>query len=171
MDRAPESAQRSATPGTHAQVRLQDSPAWRAAKESFLTSGDAEVARATISAMVQRAVVGAYETALLSVKGPAIALVAPGIFGRGELFPYSEVEVLVLWDAEAPSPALKERLAEFARLLWELGLRLNHSARTPGEALEVREKGLDFTLALLDQRLLAGDAELHAKFAANMPPG
>jgi [protein-PII] uridylyltransferase len=170
MDRTPEFVEPSATPGGHAHLRIQESPAWRVAKESFFTSGNTEVARATISAMVQRAVVGAYETALLSVKGPAIALVAPGIFGRGELFPYSEVEVLVLFDAEAPSPALKERLAEFARLLWEQGLRLNHSARPLGEALEVREKSLDFTLALLDQRLLAGDAELHAKFAAGLGP-
>jgi [protein-PII] uridylyltransferase len=161
-------------PGAEAQMRLQDSPAWRAVKERFFASGDARAACAELTGLVESAVLGAYESAFApapqGVPAEANALVALGAFGRGAMFPFSEVEVLVLLDSESPSPALKESLAEFARLLWNLGLRLNHSARSVAEALEVREQSLDFTLALLDQRLLAGDAGLHEKFAARLAP-
>jgi len=174
MDRTPEHTRRSPLPGSEALLRLQESEDWRATQESFFASGDARVAQVALSSLVERAVLGAYEaafeTAAQSAPAPATTLVALGAFGRGELFPYSEVEVLVLFDSEAPSPALKESLAEFARLLWNLGLRLNHSARPLAQALEVGQQSLDFTLALLDQRLLAGDAGLHAKFAARLAP-
>jgi [protein-PII] uridylyltransferase len=161
-------------PDAEAPPRLQDGPAWRAVKDGFFLSGDAQAARAALTGMIERAVLAAYEAAFASAAqddpATATALVALGAFGRGGLFPFSEVEVLVLLDSESSSPALKESLAEFARLLWNLGLRLNHSARSLSEALEVSEQSLDFTLALLDERLLAGDAELHAKFAARLAP-
>jgi len=161
-------------PGAEAQIRLQESPAWRAVKDGFFAFGDARAARATLTGMVERAVLGAYESAFAlapqAVPAEATALVALGAFGRGAMFPFSEVEVLVLLDSDPPSPALKESLAEFARLLWNLGLRLNHSARSVAGALEVREQSLDFALAQLDQRLLGGDAELYGKFAARLAP-
>ncbi len=174
MDRTPEFAGRSATPGADARIRLQERPDWRAAQESFFATGDAQAAHAALTRIVESAVLDAYaaafQTAMHGVPAPDTALLALGAFGRGELFPYSEVEVLVLFNSEAAAPALKENLAEFARLLWELGLRLNHSALPLARALEVREQSLDFTLALLDRRLLAGDAGLHEKFAARLAP-
>lgn len=172
MDRTPESSKPSGAPGANARPRLQEGSAWRAAQESFFASGDTKAAHAALSGIVERAVLGAYEAAFeaASQAASATALVALGAFGRGELFPYSEVEVFVLFDSKAPSPALKESLAEFARLLWNLGLRLNHSARPLEEVLEVSEQSLDFTLALLDRRLLAGEAALYANFATRLTP-
>ena len=174
MDRTPEFSRRSSAPGADTRLRLQESPAWRAAQEEFFTSGDVRAAHAALSGMIERAVLGAYaaafQTELQGVPAPATALLAPGAFGRGELFPYSEVAVLILFDSETAVPALKENLAEFSRLLWDLGLRLNHSARPLARALEVSEQSLDFTLALLDRRMLAGDAGLHEKFAARLAP-
>jgi len=152
MDPTPEFSKPLSVPGSHAQLRLQETLAWRDAKASFFTSGDTPAALAAVSTTVERAVVGAYLAAMGANPEPAAALLALGAFGRSELFPSSEVEVLVLFGSDAPSPALKESLSEFARLLWELGLRLNHSARPLTEALDVRDQNLDFTLALLNQR-------------------
>jgi len=55
------------------------------------------------------------------------------------------------------------------RLLWDAGLRLNHTVRTLPECLEFREQNIDFTINLLDLRFLAGDASLHARLAAKWP--
>ena len=174
MDGTSEFAGRSTTPGAGARIRLQESAAWRAAREEFFACGDVRAAHAALSGMIERVVLDAYstafETAAPGAPPPATALLALGAFGRGELFPHSEVEVLVLFDSPAAAPALKEDLAEFARLLWDLGLRLNHSARPLAEALDVREQSLDFTLALLDRRPLSGDAGLFDKFTARLAP-
>ena len=174
MDSTPEFARPSSGLGAGSRLRLQDSPTWQSAQESFFTSGDVDAAHAALSALVERAVRGAYEAAFEPLirggSAPATAVLALGAFGRREIFPYSEVEVLVLSGSEAPSAALKESLAEFARRLWDQGLRLNYSARSITEALDVREHGLDFTLALLDQRMLAGDAALHADFTSRLAP-
>src|SRR5438067_4539874 len=54
------------------------------------------------------------------------ALVAVGGYGRGELFPYSDVDVLILLPI-APDAAAKERLEALVQLFWDLGLEIGHS--------------------------------------------
>jgi [protein-PII] uridylyltransferase len=91
--------------------------------------------------------------------GEAAALVAVGGYGRGELHPASDIDVLVLTE-EQPGQAVLETLQGFIACLWDLGLDVGHSVRSPAEcALRARE---DITIAtsLLESRLLAGSAAL-----------
>jgi [protein-PII] uridylyltransferase len=57
-------------------------------------------------------------------------MLAVGGFGRRELFPFSDVDVLILIERESQAAAIKNALSEFVRLLWDAGLRLSHSVRT-----------------------------------------
>ncbi len=91
--------------------------------------------------------------------GPGFALVAVGGYGRGELFPHSDVDVLVLMpDGSAPDtdPALRERLEGFIGGCWDLGLEIGSSVRTISDC--VNEAGKDVTVqtSLLECRLIAG---------------
>ncbi|MEV6974263.1 [protein-PII] uridylyltransferase [Kitasatospora sp. NPDC093806] len=98
--------------------------------------------------------------ALLAGAGaPAgVALVAVGGYGRGELSPRSDLDVLLLHEGPL-DPALPERLWY---PLWDAGVSLDHSVRTPAEARSVAAADLKAQLGLLDARHVAGDPALTA---------
>lgn len=93
------------------------------------------------------------------------ALFAVGGFGRGALFPHSDVDLLVL--AEAPAIERQARALEalFA-CLWDIGLKPGHALRTPAQCRELAGADVSVFTALLDARLLVGDAQLGQALAA-----
>ncbi len=87
------------------------------------------------------------------------ALVAVGGFGRGELFPHSDVDVLVLMpDAASPDTdaALKHRLEQFIGLCWDCGLDIGSSVRTVAECVDESNRDVTVQTSLLEGRLVAG---------------
>src|SRR6195952_1323460 len=89
-----------------------------------------------------------------------VALVAVGGFGRGELSPFSDLDLVLLHSTETPT-TYAEMLAE--RLwypIWDSGIRLDHSVRSVGGARQVAKQDLPAALGLLDLRHIAGDPEL-----------
>ncbi|MCQ8896038.1 [protein-PII] uridylyltransferase [Limnobacter humi] len=89
------------------------------------------------------------------------ALVAVGGYGRGELFPYSDVDVLVLLDRE-PEGADVEKLEQFCGSGWDIGLEIGHSVRTYEQCIEEANKDITVQTALVESRLICGNA-LHFK--------
>ncbi|MFI9809780.1 [protein-PII] uridylyltransferase [Streptomyces sp. NPDC052301] len=92
---------------------------------------------------------------------PGVSLVAVGGYGRGELSPRSDLDLLLLHDGSDPGAvaALADRLWY---PVWDLGLALDHSVRTPAEARKTAGEDLKAQLSLLDARHLAGDLGLTA---------
>ncbi len=90
-----------------------------------------------------------------------IALVAVGGYGRGELYPRSDIDLLILLYAE-PNEALQQKLQALVGMLWDIGLEVGHSIRTIAECLK---ESADITVQtnLLEARLLVGDARLFAE--------
>ncbi len=84
-------------------------------------------------------------------------VVAAGGYGRRELFPFSDVDLLLLVDG-APEPGARARIAAAVRSLWDAGLRASQSVHTIEECCEVHEGNLELTISLLDKRFVAGDA-------------
>ncbi|MEJ2423143.1 MAG: [protein-PII] uridylyltransferase [Candidatus Thiodiazotropha sp.] len=95
----------------------------------------------------------------------AASLVAVGGYGRGELHPASDIDILILLKNESHFDAFKERLEQFLTLLWDIGLEIGHSVRTIEDS--VREASQDITVItnLLEARFLTGS---HALFDAMM---
>ncbi|MCF3963208.1 nucleotidyltransferase domain-containing protein, partial [Streptomyces fuscigenes] len=87
------------------------------------------------------------------------ALVAVGGYGRGELSPRSDLDLLLLHDG-APSAAVAALAEHLWYPVWDLGLALDHSVRTPAEARRTAADDLKAHLGLLDARPVAGDAAL-----------
>ncbi len=86
-----------------------------------------------------------------------LALVAVGGYGRGALFPRSDVDVLVLLpDGRAPDEAVER----FIGSLWDTGLEPGHSVRTISECVDEAAKDVSVDTSLLEARLVAGDARL-----------
>ena len=96
-----------------------------------------------------------------------LCLAAVGGFGRGELFPNSDVDVLVLLpDGQAPehTPGLKEKLETFIGSCWDSGLEIGSSVRTVSECLAESAKDITVQTSLLESRLIIGNAQLFRAF-------
>jgi len=92
-----------------------------------------------------------------------LALLAVGGYGRGELYPHSDIDVLILLKDPA-SPDLAARIEELVGRLWDMGLELGHSVRTVAECVEEAAKDVTVMTSLLEARLLAGSRDLFARF-------
>lgn len=87
------------------------------------------------------------------------ALIAVGGYGRGELYPHSDVDMLILLSDANKQPA-EEPVAAFLALLWDLGLHVGHSARTVAECGHEAERDLSVVTTMMESRLLVGDEAL-----------
>jgi len=97
--------------------------------------------------------------------GPPCALLAVGGYGRAELFPYSDVDVLVLLPDDSPEDAaLSERVERFIGSCWDAGLEIGSSVRTVHDCVSEASKDVTVQTALLECRLVTGDAGLMAQF-------
>ena len=95
------------------------------------------------------------------------ALIAVGGYGRGELFPSSDVDVLVLLPDSAiaeESPVLKAKLEAFIGSCWDSGLEIGSSVRTLKDCIDESEKDITVKTSLLESRLLAGSHTLYQQF-------
>jgi [protein-PII] uridylyltransferase len=153
----------------HTLEKLQSSAAWREIEREFFKTGDAVSVQTGLSERIDAIAIETYRACIEPVLPQGAVLLAAGGYGRRETFPYAAVDILVLLEGESPWISLREPLAECVRLLWDAGLRLNHTVRTLPECLEFRDQNMDFIINLLDLRYLAGDAALHARFAGKWP--
>ena len=93
------------------------------------------------------------------------AIVAVGGYGRRELFPHSDIDLIILAPDESRTAALQEPLGEFLRELWDGGLRASQSVRTIAECTRLQERNIELHISLLDARQVFGDAELYTQLS------
>ncbi len=93
----------------------------------------------------------------------SIALLAVGGYGRGRLFPCSDIDLLILLP-KAPSAALQERLERLVSHFWDIGLEIGHSVRTVQECLNEASGDVTVQTSLLESRLLIGNEKLFKTF-------
>jgi [protein-PII] uridylyltransferase len=142
---------------------------WHEIQRQFFATGDAAPVLAGLSALIEQMTVDAFHASLVRRPDPNLAMLAVGGFGRRELFPFSDVDILILIDRESQAAGLRNPLSEFVRLLWDAGLRLSHSVRTIAECAEIHEGNIELSISLLDRRMLAGSSELYAKLENKLP--
>jgi [protein-PII] uridylyltransferase len=98
------------------------------------------------------------------------ALVATGGFGRGWLFPYSDIDLLFLFADGDVEGAYKDAVRRFSQELWDLRLKLSPTSRTLAECDRFDPNNTEFTISLLDCRYLAGDGELFSRLHDKLIP-
>ncbi|HEX6895530.1 MAG TPA: hypothetical protein VF146_09665 [Bryobacteraceae bacterium] len=135
----------------------------------FLTGGDALQFQQRLTRAVDEIAASAYAATLQPALGQGAAIIAVAGYGRSELFPHSDLGLLVLLENESPWISVRDILSEFVRELWDAGLRVNHSVRTVAECVDGREGSADLGIALLDRRFIAGDPEVLAKLDQKFP--
>ena len=95
--------------------------------------------------------------------GDRMALIAVGGYGRGELAPFSDVDILFLFPYKQ-TPRGEQIIEYILYLLWDLGLKVGHATRAIDECLRHAKADQTILTNLLESRYLSGDAELYAAF-------
>lgn len=118
---------------------------------------------------VETQVRDSYASTLSARFGERLALVAVGGFGRAELFPFSDIDILLLVDKIPESNEDREAISNFQRQLWDANLRLSQGLRTIEECVRLDELDIERTISLLDRRFLYGSEVLWHKLQERMP--
>lgn len=100
---------------------------------------------------------------LVTVTKPASSLVAVGGYGRSELLPGSDIDLMILL-GKKPGRDLEKQISSFLTFLWDIGLEVGHSVRTVKDC--VREGKLDVTVMtnMIESRLIIGNIKIYEEF-------
>ncbi|QOV35279.1 [protein-PII] uridylyltransferase [Streptomyces ferrugineus] len=134
---------------------------YAAARLRLLTEGaqSGPPRRAALAELTDDWLTGLFAAGAGGLRG--VSLVAVGGYGRGELSPRSDLDLLLLHDG-GDSKAVAALADRIWYPVWDLGLALDHSVRTPAEARKTAGEDLKVQLGLLDARHIAGDLGLTA---------
>jgi [protein-PII] uridylyltransferase len=99
-----------------------------------------------------------------------IALVAIGGYGRGQLFPYSDVDLLFLLDGRLAEKDVKDAIRRVNQQMWDSGIRISPATRKLTECERFDEENAEFAVSLMDHRLIVGDMSLYMKLAGQTVP-
>lgn len=150
--------------------KLRSSPHWLAIRDRFYESLDGKTCIRELSELVERQVIRVFREASeepSSTMGQAsspIALYACGGFGRSELYPFSDADLVFVHSSDASPEVLKATVRPITQALWDLGLEPSYSVRSLREVAQFQAGNTELYLSLLDARPLAGSAALLLKF-------
>ncbi len=138
----------------------------------FDSNGDGLAALEARSELVDSIVIELFSEFISKDReGPKdFCVVALGGYGRRELFPHSDVDLLFLASNGKKATAHRDAVAALARSIWDTRMRVSHSARALGECSELHRDNLEFNISLLDCRYLAGDRWLFDRLRRDAVP-
>ena len=157
-----------------------DDAAWSAAARAALAQSDARLTKRfdqgddvdRLLALRARAVDHLLKSAWTRCipDDAPLALFAVGGYGRGEMFPHSDIDLLVLAEPDAQQ-ACHDALARLFAMLWDAGLRASHAVRSPAQCTEAAAADLTVLTAMLEARPLAADERAQAVLADAVATG
>src|SRR5206468_10178824 len=129
---------------------------WDAARAKFFAAKDPGPLIDWRTTQVDELVLAAHADLLASTP---VAVMAVGGYGRKQLFPFSDIDLLLLFPSDREVEQSKKVLAPFLQRLWDSGLRVSQSVRTPAECAELHDRNVELNISLLDVRFLTGARE------------
>jgi len=143
-----------------------------AIERRFAGDGNGRVAVAERTALVDSILLRLWSEVVSS--DPAapknFALVATGGYGRGWLFPHSDIDLLFLHASGNTEIEFKDRIRRFSQELWDLRMKLSPATRSLAECERLDTNNVEFAISLLDCRYLAGDRELFSRLREKSVP-
>jgi [protein-PII] uridylyltransferase len=139
--------------------------------ETYERTGDGTAAIRRRSAVVDRILIEMWHRVFAGQPAQGVSLLALGGYGRKDLFPYSDIDVLFAFADDKTETQSKEAVRTFVQGMWDIGLRASPCSRTLKEAGRFDPENLEFTVATLDRRFLAGHFPLYQQLHQNVFPG
>jgi [protein-PII] uridylyltransferase len=140
-------------------------------RQTYERTGDGTAAIRRRSAVVDRILIEMWRRAFAGHPGLNVSLVAMGGYGRKDLFPFSDVDVLFAFADDKTEEQARESVRAIIQGMWDIGLRASPASRTIKEAGRFDPDNLEFTLATLDRRFLAGQFSLYQQLHQTVLPG
>ncbi len=134
-------------------------------------TGDGTAAIRRRSAVVDRMVIEMWRRAFAGRPAQNAAVLALGGYGRKDLFPCSDIDVLFAFGDDKTEEQSREAVRAIIQGMWDVGLRASPTSRTLKEAGRFEPDNLEFTLATLDRRFLAGQFPLYQQLHQMVFPG
>ncbi len=134
-------------------------------------TGDGTAAIRRRSAVVDRILIEMWRRAFTGLPGLNVSMLALGGYGRKDLFPYSDIDVLFAFADDKAEEQSRDAVRAIIQGMWDIGLRASPSSRTVKEAGRFDPDNLEFTLATLDRRFLAGQFPLYQQLHQVSFPG
>lgn len=147
--------QENAQPGQYARQYLAQGQ--ERLNQAFEATNITELVQARAT-MVDQVMIAAWSLFGMAERDD-VALVAVGGYGRGELHPCSDVDLLVLL-ADTPEQALCDSLERFVAFLWDMGLEIGHAVRTLDECVDLAREDITVATNIMEARTLAGNDTL-----------
>ncbi len=139
-------------------------------RQAFEADGDGLAAAHARSQSIDSIVEELCREHLRSELSNGFCVVAVGGYGRQEMFPYSDVDLLFLAADSKAEAAGREGIGNVSRALWDLRFRVGHSTHVLKECYQLQRDNLEFNISLLDCRYLAGDLQLFAQLHDEVIP-
>jgi len=141
-------------------------------QQEFSDGGEGSVAVSQRTAVVESILLRLWsEIISADPEGPEdFALVATGGFGRGWLFPHSDIDLLFLHAGGSSEDVFKDSIRRFSQELWDLRLKLSPTTRTLAECERFDPSNVEFAISLLDCRYLAGNRDLFSRLHEKAVP-
>jgi [protein-PII] uridylyltransferase len=140
-------------------------------RQTWERTGDGTAAIRRRSAIVDRILIEMWRRAFAGNPGYNVSLLALGGYGRKDLFPFSDIDVLFAYADEKTEELARGPVRGIIQGMWDIGLRASPASRTLKEAGRFDPDNLEFTLATLDRRFLAGQFPLYQQLHQTVLPG
>ena len=143
-----------------------------AIQERFTATSNGRVAIAQRTALVDSIVIRLWKEIISadSLAPKNFALIATGGYGRGWLFPHSDIDLLFLHADSTAEADLKDPIRRFSQDLWDLRLKLSPTTHNLAECERLDPNNVEFAISLLDCRYLAGDPDLFTRLREKSIP-
>jgi [protein-PII] uridylyltransferase len=141
-------------------------------REDFLQNGDGRSTVTRRTELVDAIAVRLWKQFISeNVEAPqGFAVLAIGGYGRGMLFPHSDIDLMFLHEGGWSDKASRDKIRRFSQEMWDLKLRLSPQTRTLSDCDRLDPNNLEFTISLLDCRYLAGDRDLFTRVHRSVVP-
>ncbi|MCL2309907.1 MAG: [protein-PII] uridylyltransferase [Proteobacteria bacterium] len=137
-----------------------------ALRDAFMARPDTSLLLRRHSALIDRLLRALWRSLAPSLPAAVTrhsTLIATGGYGRGALFPYSDIDIAVILPAP-PDEAIRTALAHFETMLWDAGLAVGYAVRTLDELRAIDALDITVQTALIEHRYLAGSQSLYHRF-------
>jgi [protein-PII] uridylyltransferase len=142
-------------------------------QKHFEDSGDGKAAIRARTALIDSVVADLW-SGVTDSAGPVqgFCIAAMGGYGRRALFPYSDIDLLFLYEKEGREEFFSRKIiAPLSQSLWDLHLRVSPTTRTLAECGKLHRGNIEFNISLLDCRYVCGDAQTYERLQSRVLPG